>query len=313
MCGAVLLLSAALSVRVSSQAPPAQAAAPAQGTLAGPTYVGSKTCSRCHAATYERWSKTQNGQRRHRSRHSTGRHHSGSSPSRIRCSRSSSTTSPSSTASKWKQRYFTKVGDDYFPLPAQWDVTNRVWRPYFVQPNTDWWVPHYPADNMQRPTGPLCDGCHSVNYDIRPRRSRSGTSAARRAMAPAVEHVAPPVGGQYRQPGEARFRARQRHLHPVPLAGTAAAEPDRGPVLRLAGRLPSGRATQGLLEARRAQARGDDVHALRGRHRPQEPDAGQRLRAERDVPARRHLLQLPRRRMAPRTTRCSSSRRATSA
>ena len=30
--------------------------------------------------------------------------------------------------SKWKQRYFTKVGDDYFPLPAQWDVTNKIWR-----------------------------------------------------------------------------------------------------------------------------------------------------------------------------------------
>src|SRR6185437_4538229 len=23
-----------------------------------------------------------------------------------------------------------------------------------------------PPDNMQRPTGPLCDGCHSVNYDV---------------------------------------------------------------------------------------------------------------------------------------------------
>ena len=23
---------------------------------------------------------------------------------------------------KWKQRYFQKVGDDYFPLGAQWDV-----------------------------------------------------------------------------------------------------------------------------------------------------------------------------------------------
>ena len=68
---------------------------------------------------------------------------------------------------KWKQRYFKKVGDDYFPLPAQWDVQNRVWRPYLVQPNTDWWVPHYPATNDGRPTGPLCDGCHSVNYDVR--------------------------------------------------------------------------------------------------------------------------------------------------
>ena len=34
------------------------------------------------------------------------------------------------------------------------------------QAGTDWWAAYYPADNMQRPTGPLCDGCHSVNYDI---------------------------------------------------------------------------------------------------------------------------------------------------
>ena len=30
--------------------------------------------------------------------------------------------------SKWKQRYFTKVGDDYFVLPAQWDIQSRISR-----------------------------------------------------------------------------------------------------------------------------------------------------------------------------------------
>ena len=24
--------------------------------------------------------------------------------------------------SRWKQRYFAKRGNDYFPLPAQWDI-----------------------------------------------------------------------------------------------------------------------------------------------------------------------------------------------
>ena len=67
--------------------------------------------------------------------------------------------------SLWKQRYFTKRGDDYYPEPAQWDVTHQIWRAYQAAPATDWWVAHYPADNMQRPTGPLCDGCHSVNFD----------------------------------------------------------------------------------------------------------------------------------------------------
>jgi hypothetical protein len=68
--------------------------------------------------------------------------------------------------SVWKQRYFTKVGDDYFPLPAQWDVIHKKWLPYFVKPGTDWWAPFYPADNLQRPTGPTCDGCHSVGFDM---------------------------------------------------------------------------------------------------------------------------------------------------
>jgi predicted CXXCH cytochrome family protein len=45
-------------------------------------------------------------------------------------------------------------------------VTHQIWRLYFVANGTDWWVPHYPPDTMKRPTGPLCDGCHSVNYNI---------------------------------------------------------------------------------------------------------------------------------------------------
>jgi hypothetical protein len=60
--------------------------------------------------------------------------------------------------SLWKQRYFTKVGDDYCPLPVQWDIGNK-WMKYHV-PDTgaDWWAAYYPSDNMQRPTGPTCDG-----------------------------------------------------------------------------------------------------------------------------------------------------------
>ena len=39
--------------------------------------------------------------------------------------------------SKWKQRYFTKIGDDCFVFPAQWDVFGR---PYYVKASTDWWT-----------------------------------------------------------------------------------------------------------------------------------------------------------------------------
>jgi len=97
--------------------------------------------------------------------------------------------------SKWKQRYFTKVGNDYFPFGAQWDITNKVWRPFFVQPNTDWWVPHYPPDNMKRPTGPLCDGCHSVNYNIQTKTLTEWNVGCEKCHGPGSEHI--------RQPGRA--------------------------------------------------------------------------------------------------------------
>ena len=139
----------AATVAVRSQAPALQ-------------YVGSQSCKRCHAPTYERWSKT---------RMANVVRDPKTSPEAVLPDFSK--PDPLVTfklddvalvyGSKWKQRYFTRVGDDLYPLSAQWDVTHRVWRPYYVQPNTDWWVAHYPADNMKRPTGPLCDGCHSVN------------------------------------------------------------------------------------------------------------------------------------------------------
>ena len=94
--------------------------------------------------------------------------------------------------SKWKQRYFTKKGDDYYPLGAQWDVTHRMWRPYKVAPNTDWWVSFYPDDNMRRPTGPLCDGCHSVNYNILTKTVTEWNVGCEKCHGPGSTHVGKP-------------------------------------------------------------------------------------------------------------------------
>ena len=70
---------------------------------------------------------------------------------------------------KWKRRYSINGRDNYFVFPAQWDVRNCIWRRYCVEPRTDWWTDHCPADQMQRLTGPLCDGYHLVNDDIKTR------------------------------------------------------------------------------------------------------------------------------------------------
>jgi predicted CXXCH cytochrome family protein len=95
--------------------------------------------------------------------------------------------------SKWKQRYFTKVGDDYFPLGAQWDVTHKRWSRYFVADNTDWWVPRYPADNAKRPTGPLCDGCHSIGYDVQTKQVAEWNVGCEKCHGPGRDHAAGPA------------------------------------------------------------------------------------------------------------------------
>ena len=126
-------------------------------------FVGSERCGACHAPIYERWRNT---------RMANVVVDPQAQPDIV--VGDFSTPNPLVTfsladvalvyGSRWKQRYFTRRGDDYYVFPAQWDVAAGQWRRY--DPSGEWWAPFYPPDQMQRPTGPLCDGCHSVNYNI---------------------------------------------------------------------------------------------------------------------------------------------------
>src|SRR5882757_6825159 len=143
-----------------------------------PTYIGSAACKSCHAEIYNRWIKTRMANVvRDPKVHADAIIPDLSKPDPLITFKKEDIAFV--YGSKWKQRYFTKVGDDYFPLGAQWDVQHKIWRAYQVANGTDWWTAFYPGGNATRPTGPLCDGCHSVNYDIGPSGSPSGTSAAR--------------------------------------------------------------------------------------------------------------------------------------
>ncbi|MGH9809750.1 MAG: c-type cytochrome, partial [Terriglobia bacterium] len=131
-------------------------------------YVGSQACKSCHEDQFARWSKTKmaNVVR------DPKEHPEAVIPDFSKADPLLTFTIDDVSfvyGSGWKQRYFKKVGNDYFPLPAQWDVTHKVWRRYHVPDSGgDWWAQFYPdpGDNSQRPTGPLCDGCHSVGYNI---------------------------------------------------------------------------------------------------------------------------------------------------
>jgi predicted CXXCH cytochrome family protein len=157
---------------------------------ASTTYVGSRACAPCHRAIYDRWVKTPMANVVRDPKQD---------PSIVLADLTKNDVAPFKIedialvyGSRWKQRYLRKVGDDYFPETAQWDVKNKVWRKYFVGANTDWWEPYYPPDNSQRPTGPLCDGCHSVGYDVKTKQVAEWNVGCERCHGGGSEHVAAP-------------------------------------------------------------------------------------------------------------------------
>lgn len=161
-------------------------------------YSGSASCQKCHAQIYEHWRKTPMANVVRDPRQF---------PDAIIPDLATNTISKFTKdqvglvyGSIWKQRYFTKIGDDYFPEPAQWEVTHHVWRPYFVAKGTDWWEPFYPPDNMQRPTGPTCDGCHSVDYNIKTKQVAEWNVGCEKCHGPGSEHVALPTRGNILNP-----------------------------------------------------------------------------------------------------------------
>ena len=163
----------------------------AAGAQAEAGYVGSQACELCHGAIYARWKKTPmaNVVRDPRL------HSDAILPDLTRPDPLVKFTKDDIAlvyGSIWKQRYFKKVGDDYVVMPAQWDITHRRWLPYFVKRDDDWWAPLFPPDNMQRPTSQLCDGCHSVNYDIHTHTVAEWNVGCERCHGPGSEHVKRP-------------------------------------------------------------------------------------------------------------------------
>ena len=152
-------------------------------------YVGSGRCKECHSEIYKTWSKTRMA-------------NVVTDPKLNPESIVSDFTKPSPLVSftkddialvygsKWKQRYLKRVGTDYFPLPAQWDILHKEWKPYFVK--EDWWATHYPPDNFKRPTGPTCDGCHSVDYNVATHIPFEWNVGCEKCHGPGSEHAKNP-------------------------------------------------------------------------------------------------------------------------
>ena len=161
------------------------------GPQAKRTFVGSSVCKACHPDVYSTWEKTRMANVvRDPKTHPDAVLGDFSKPDPAR------TFDLGQVAfvygSRWKQRYWAKQGDDYYVLPAQWDIKHQRWLPFHVEKNTDWWVPYYGEANTDRPTGPLCDGCHSVNYDLVTKKPTEWNVGCEKCHGPGSEHAAGP-------------------------------------------------------------------------------------------------------------------------
>src|SRR5277367_1229559 len=87
-------------------------------------YTGSAACQRCHAEVYNRWKNT----RMANVIRDPKDHPEAILPDLTKKDPLVTFTKDDIAfvyGSKWKQRYFTKKGDDYYPLGAQWDVSHQ--------------------------------------------------------------------------------------------------------------------------------------------------------------------------------------------
>ena len=195
----------------------------------------------------------------------------------------------------WKQRYFTKIGDDYFPLPVQWEFNNHKWSKYFAADKADWWAKFYPPDNMKRPTGPTCDGCHSVGYDIHTKQVAEWNVGCERCHGPGSEHVAHPLRDNIVNPAHMDYVAASDTCISCHSQGRPLTSPIEGKYYDWPVGYHVGLRLQDFWKLEDHTLARDQLLLFCGRHRAQEPDAGKRFHAERDVPPRDHLLRLPRR------------------
>ncbi len=164
-----------------------------------PAFVGSDRCQPCHQQEFTGWKETRMANVvRDPSLHPEAVLGDFTHPDPIRTFELKDVAFV--YGSRWKQRYFTRHGDDYFVLPAQWDVKQKKWLPYHVEAGTDWWVQFYPASNAERPTGPLCDGCHSVNYNIETKQVTEWNVGCEKCHGPGGIHAAHPSKGNIVNP-----------------------------------------------------------------------------------------------------------------
>ena len=200
-------------------------------------YVGSAGLRSCHQEIYNRWRKTRMANVvRDPREHPDAMIPDFSKPDPVLTFTKDDVAF--AYGSRWKQRYFTRRGDDYFPLPAQWDITHSRWLPYHVPKNADWWAAlsrrqHAASDRAVVRRLPLGQLQHQDEERHRVERGLRGLS--RSGQGPCCG----PGGKTMINPARSTMSRRTTPAFAAtPRAGQG--QSDRRQILRLAGRVSHG-------------------------------------------------------------------------
>lgn len=151
-------------------------------------YVGSKACKICHRENYDGWKTT------YHSKYIQDPKTPGALVADFSIKDEDRTFELEDVdlliGSRFKQRFMKRIGNDYYMLPAQWNVATKEWVRYF--PEDEWWCEYYPRDWKQRPNSKLCDGCHTVGMMTTGDKFIEWNIACEQCHGPGEEHAYAP-------------------------------------------------------------------------------------------------------------------------
>lgn len=164
-------------------------------------YVGSQICEACHEQHYTGWKTTLHSRMEQEVvKSGPEKNVLGDFSSRDDDLTFTINDVDMLIGSRFKQRYAKKIGDDYYILPAQWNVETKEWVKYF--PKNDWWAAEdiYPRQWNKRPSSKLCEGCHTTGFDVLKKIPAEPNIACEACHGPGGLHLDDEKGGNIINP-----------------------------------------------------------------------------------------------------------------
>lgn len=148
----IIALSIALIINTTMKLKHEEASEGEFKNMVGATFIGSFECKKCHERRFLEWRTTLHSKMLQDTKDNPlviiGDF---DSPSDIRTFNEEDVAY--AIGNQWKQQYLKKVGDDYFVLPAQYNILSGEWEAYHAE---DW---------QERSWFNECAGCHATGVD----------------------------------------------------------------------------------------------------------------------------------------------------